>query len=42
LIGDLQRETVAYVLDLRGVLTEQQQMVFDEKVVAALMTSPGP
>jgi hypothetical protein len=40
LIGDLQRETVAYVLDLRGVLTEQQQMVFDEKVVAALMTTP--
>jgi Heavy-metal resistance len=40
LIGDLQRLTVAYVLDLRGVLSEQQQTVFDEKVVAALMTRP--
>jgi hypothetical protein len=40
LIGDLQRQTVAYVLDLRGVLTERQQVVFDEKVVAALMTTP--
>ena len=39
-IGELQRETVAYVLDLRSVLTQQQQMVFDEKVVAALMTAP--
>ena len=39
-IGELQHATVAYVLDLRGVLTEQQQMVFDEKVVAALMTAP--
>src|SRR5258707_1084251 len=31
-IGELQRETVAYVLDLRSVLTGQQQRVFDEKV----------
>jgi nickel and cobalt resistance protein CnrR len=40
-IGQLQHETVAYVLELRAVLTEQQQMVFDEKVVAALMTPPS-
>jgi flagellar basal body-associated protein FliL len=40
-IGELQHETVAYVLELRAVLSEQQQMVFDEKVVAALMTPPS-
>ncbi len=40
-IGELQHETVAYVLELRSVLSEQQQMVFDEKVVAALMTPPS-
>jgi Heavy-metal resistance len=40
MIGELQRATVVYVLDLRGVLTEPQQTVFDEKVVAALMTAP--
>ncbi len=39
-VGELQRQTVAYVLELRAVLTEEQQMVFDEKVVAALMTAP--
>ena len=39
-VGDLQRATVVYVLDLRAVLTPQQQGVFDEKVVAALMTDP--
>ena len=38
-VGELQRQTVAYVLELRAVLTEEQQMVFDEKVVAALMTA---
>jgi hypothetical protein len=40
-VGDLQRETVAYVLELRAVLTAEQQAVFDEKVVAALMTPPA-
>jgi nickel and cobalt resistance protein CnrR len=39
-VGDLQKATVQYVLDLRAVLTPQQQAVFDEKVVAALMTEP--
>ena len=39
-IGELQRETVAYMLELRSVLTEQQRIVFDEKVMAALMATP--
>jgi Spy/CpxP family protein refolding chaperone len=30
-----------YVLDLRQVLTPEQQMVFDDKVVEALMTDPN-
>lgn len=37
-VGDLQRQTVLYVLSLRAVLTPPQQAIFDEKVVAALMT----
>ena len=39
-VGQLQRETVVYILELRAVLTPQQQMVFDEKVVAALSAVP--
>jgi Spy/CpxP family protein refolding chaperone len=39
-VGELQKQTVLYVLDLRAVLTPAQQAVFDEKVVAALMTDP--
>jgi hypothetical protein len=39
-VGELQKDTVLYVLDLRAVLTPQQRVVFDEKVVAALMTEP--
>jgi nickel and cobalt resistance protein CnrR len=41
LVGELQHETVAYVLELRGTLTEPQRAIFDEKVVSALMTPPG-
>jgi hypothetical protein len=41
MIGELQHETVAYVLELRAVLSEQQQMQFDEKVMAALMAPPS-
>jgi flagellar basal body-associated protein FliL len=41
MIGDLQHETVAYVLELRAVLSEQQQMQFDEKVMSALMAPPS-
>jgi hypothetical protein len=37
-VGDLQTATVAYVLELRGVLNAEQQVVFDTKVVEALMT----
>jgi len=37
-VGELQRQTVLYVLNLRAVLTPPQQAIFDEKVVAALMT----
>jgi nickel and cobalt resistance protein CnrR len=39
-VGDLQQQTVVYVLDMRSVLTPTQQTVFDEKVVTALMTAP--
>lgn len=39
-VGEMQRATVLYVLDLRAVLTPPQQAVFDEKVVAALMAEP--
>jgi hypothetical protein len=39
-VGQLQRETVVYILELRAVLTQQQQMLFDEKVVAALSAIP--
>lgn len=38
-VGELQTQTVLYVLDLRAVLTPEQRVVFDEKVVAALMES---
>lgn len=41
-VGELQRATVVYVLQLRAVLTPQQQAVFDDKVVAALMATPTP
>ena len=41
IVGELQHETVAYVLELRSVMSDQQQVVFDEKVVAALMTPPS-
>jgi hypothetical protein len=37
-VGDLQTATVQYVLDLRKVLTPDQQAVFDTKVVEALMS----
>ena len=40
-VGDLQTATVGYVLSLRGVLSPEQQVVFDAKVVEALMTAPG-
>ena len=39
-VGQLQKDTVLYVLALREVLTPEQKAVFDEKVVATLMTDP--
>lgn len=39
-VGQLQKDTVLYVLALREVLTTEQKSVFDEKVVATLMTDP--
>ncbi len=35
-VGDLQRQTVLYVLEVRDVLTPAQQVAYDQKVVAAL------
>ncbi|HTP40443.1 MAG TPA: periplasmic heavy metal sensor [Steroidobacteraceae bacterium] len=37
-VGQLQKDTVMYVLELREVLNPAQRAVFDEKVAAALMT----
>jgi Spy/CpxP family protein refolding chaperone len=37
-VGELQTATVEYVLELRKVLNAEQQAVFDNKVVEALMT----
>jgi len=37
-VGQLQKDTVIYVLELREVLNPAQRAVFDEKVAAALMT----
>jgi Spy/CpxP family protein refolding chaperone len=39
-VGDMQQAAVVYALDLRAVLTPEQQAVFDDKVVEALMTDP--
>jgi Spy/CpxP family protein refolding chaperone len=41
-VGDMQQAAVEYTLALRAVLTPEQQQVFDDKVVEALMTDPGP
>ena len=39
-VGELQKQAVQYVLEIRAVLTPVQQTVFDQKVVAALMSAP--
>ena len=39
-VGALQKATVLYILALRAALTPTQKEVFDERVVAALMTVP--
>lgn len=35
-VGDLQSSTVLYILELRDVLTPQQRVLYDRKVVEAL------
>ncbi len=35
-MGDLQRETVIFVLEMRDVLTPEQQALFDQTVTASL------
>jgi Spy/CpxP family protein refolding chaperone len=39
-MGDLQRETILYVLEVRSVLTPKQQQVLDQKVFESLSASP--
>lgn len=39
-MGSLQRETILYVLEVRAVLTPQQQQVLDQKVFESLTVGP--
>ena len=39
-MGDLQRETILYVLQVRAVLTPKQQQVLDQKVFESLTAPP--
>ena len=39
-MGDLQRETILYVLQVRAVLTPPQQQVLDQKVFESLTLGP--
>ena len=39
-MGDLQRTTILYVLEVRAVLTPQQQQVLDQKVFESLTAGP--
>jgi len=39
-MGDLQRETILYVLEVRAVLTPPQQQVLDQKVFESLTIGP--
>ena len=39
-MGDLQRETILYTLEVRAVLTPQQQQVLDQKVFESLTAGP--
>jgi len=41
-LGELQRATILYVLEVRDVLTPQQQMVYDRKVRETLTTAASP
>ncbi len=39
-MGSLQRETILYVLEVRAVLTPQQQQILDQKVFESLTIGP--
>jgi Spy/CpxP family protein refolding chaperone len=39
-MGSLQRETILYVLEVRSVLTPEQQQVLDQKVFESLTVGP--
>ena len=39
-MGELQKETIVYVLEVRAVLTPQQQQVLDQKVFESLTLGP--
>ena len=39
-VGDLQKATILYVLEVRETLTLEQKSVYDEKVVQALTAEP--
>ena len=39
-MGDLQRETILYTLEVRSVLTPKQQQVLDQKVFESLTAGP--
>jgi Spy/CpxP family protein refolding chaperone len=39
-MGDLQRETILYVLEVRSTLTPKQQQVLDQKVFESLTAPP--
>lgn len=39
-MGDLQKETILYVLEVRAVLTPPQQQVLDQKVFESLTVGP--
>jgi len=41
-LGQLQRATILYVLEVRDVLTPQQQMIYDRKVREVLTATASP
>jgi hypothetical protein len=41
-LGQLQRATVVYVLEVRDVLTPEQQMIYDRKVRELLTATASP
>ena len=41
-LGELQRATIMYVLEVRDVLTPEQQMIYDRKVREVLTASASP